>query len=368
MKALFISNDPNIFKAGSLVRARLSAYAGLIGELHVISRGSRDAEAGQEGALFYYPLRGGKLSSFSAMEKLAKKLVKEKSIDVVSAQDPFEYGYLALRVTRGTGAALHVQIHTDFLSPWFTEGSLKNRIRVFIADRVLPDARGIRVVSNRIRDSVMKRYGSWVPPIAVIPVAFDASVAAKAPFPAHDFTFTLLAASRLEKEKRIGDILKALALVRTRYPNAGLFIAGTGRVMESLRRQAGNLGLSGNVIFLGWRTDVRGLMRSANAFIQASAYEGYGVSLVEAALGAAPIISTDVGIVGEILMPGKDLIATRPGEVGSLAAGITRLIEDNQARHALALSAEEAAKRHVAALADIPARIVDDLAHTCKKG
>ena len=37
------------------------------------------------------------------------------------------------------------------------------------------------------------------------------------------------------------------------------------------------------VVFLGWRSDARGLMQSANAFIQASAYEGYGIALIEAA-------------------------------------------------------------------------------------
>ncbi|MCF1193517.1 hypothetical protein LRR18_18150, partial [Mangrovimonas sp. AS39] len=40
-------------------------------------------------------------------------------IDVVTAQDPFECGVVAFFVSRILGAKLHLQVHIDFLNPYF---------------------------------------------------------------------------------------------------------------------------------------------------------------------------------------------------------------------------------------------------------
>src|SRR3989344_3548115 len=124
--------------------------------------------------------------------------------------------------------------------------------------------------------------------------------------PEHQFTFTLIAVGRLEPEKRIEDILAALKLVAKQYPMVGLFIVGEGSERGRLERMARHLGLGDKVIFLGERPDVRALIASAQAFIQASAYEGYSRTLIEAALAKVPIITTDVGIVGEVFKGYED--------------------------------------------------------------
>ena len=361
MKALFISNDPNIFDAGSPVYARLRAYAGAIGELHVLSRGRSGAQERHEGALSVYPVTRGGAGAFLRLLAEAKRLIREKGIEVVSAQDPFEHGYLALRAVRGTDAKLHIQIHTDFLSPYFAAESVKNRVRVFIAGRVLPEADGIRAVSERIRKSLSARYGSKLAPVSVIPLMNETVATEAGALPPHGFSFSLFAVSRLEKEKRVDDILGALALVRRTHPDTGLFLAGTGREERKLQERAGNLGLEKNVIFLGWRKNAASLMKQADAFVQAGAYEGYGASLIEAAEAGLPVVSTDAGIVGEVLMPEKDLLAVPPMNKEKLAAAILRLIGDEALRRALAASAKETAVRHLASLGNVPSRIALDL-------
>src|SRR3989344_4116623 len=155
MKALFISNDPSIFDPASAARTRMQAYAAAIGTLYVLSRAnvkdvSTYRDGVQEGGLILYAVGGGKLMRLLALMQKAHALVKREGIDVVSAQDPFEYGWVAARAVRGTAAKLHLQVHTDFCSPWFTRASvmrsahvpmpLLNKIRLRIADAVLPRA------------------------------------------------------------------------------------------------------------------------------------------------------------------------------------------------------------------------------------
>ncbi len=373
MKTLFISNDPAIFDATSAARSRMRAYAAHMGELHILSAAGPSARDEQEGNLYLHPIRTWKLFRVHSLALRARALVLVAGIDVVSAQDPFEHGLAALRAVQGTKARLHIQVHTDFLSPWFLRDGnwrssqvampLLNRWRRRIADGVLPRADGIRVVSERIKASLLARYGSKIPEPVVIPVMVDSDAPAPVPLPAHPtFTFALIAVGRLEREKRIDDILMALKLVIKHYPMAGLFVVGDGRERAHLERMARSLGLADNVVFLGNRPDARSLMASAHAFIQASAYEGYGRTLIEAALAKVPIITTDVGIVGEVFKGYEDVLAVPVADPTALSLAVVGLIEDTTVRMELPRHAEETARAHLASVGDIPTRIADDLA------
>ena len=373
MKVLFVSNDPTIFDATSAARARMRAYAAAIGELHILSSAGEGAREEQDGNLFLHPINSWKIFRVRALALRAYALILEHSIEVVSAQDPFEHGLAALRAVQATSAKLHIQVHTDFLSPWFTRSGnwrsprvrmpMLNRYRRKLADRVLPAAAGIRVVSERVKASLIERYGSRISEPSIIPVAVDATVLEPVRLPAHpSFTFALIAVGRLEPEKRIEDILAALKLVAAHYPMAGLFIVGEGSERGKLERMARKLGLADKVVFLGNRPDARGLMQSAQAFIQASAYEGYSRTLIEAALAKVPIITTDVGIVGEVFKGYEDVLSVPVADPTALSLSIVGFIEDNAVRQELPMRAEAAARAHLASSGDLPARIVADLA------
>jgi len=374
MKALFVSNDPAIFIASSAVRARMRDYARAIGEeLHIVSAAEASAREEQDGNLFLHPVHSWKIFRVRALAERAHTIILEHGIEVVSAQDPFEHGLAALRAVAGTKAKLHIQVHTDFLSPWFIRSGnwrspsvrmpLLNRYRRQIADSVLPRADGIRVVSERIKGSLLERYGTQIKEPSVIPVAVDPAVPVPERLPTHPaFTFSLITVGRLEPEKRIEDIIAALKLVIGHYPMAGLFVVGEGSERGRLERMTRSLGLQNQVIFLGNRTDARALMASAHAFIQASAYEGYGRTLIEAALAKLPIITTDVGIVGEVFKGYEDVLAVPVADPTALSLGIVGVIEDTRVRAEFPAHAEATARVHLAAVGDLPARIAADLA------
>ena len=377
MKVLFISNDPTIFDAGSAARARMRAYAALIGELHIVSAADKNAREEQDGNLFLHPIHSWKLFRVRALALRAHALILEHDIEVVSAQDPFEHGLAALRAISKIQAPkpkLHIQVHTDFLSPWFVKSGnwrsprvrmpLLNSYRRKIADRVLLAAASIRVVSERVKASLVERYGNRISEPSVIPVAIDPVVPEKIRLPAHPFTFALITVGRLEPEKRIEDILAALALVAKHYPMIGLFIVGDGSERGKLERMARSFGVENKVVFLSARPDARGLMGSAQAFIQASAYEGYGRTLIEAALAKVPIITTDVGIVGEVFKGYEDVLSVPVADPTALSLAIVGFIEDNAVRQELPRHAEETARAHLASVGDIPSRIAEHLART----
>lgn len=373
MNVLFISNDPTIFNPESPTRARMRSYANAIGTLHILSRAPRTAKEEQDGTLFLHPVSGSKISVLLALTARARALIQREHIEVVSAQDPFEYGWIALRALRGTTAKLHIQIHTDFLSPWFVRSGVFrsmritapffNRFRLQIAKRVLPHADGIRVVSKRIRDSLVATYGNTVPNPTVLPVYVGTEVPEAVPLPPHDFSFAFMVSGRLEPEKRIEDALMAFGKITLSYPSVGLVIVGEGSERAKLEKLARKLGLQNKVLFMGEQgKNAWGLMRSVHCLVQASAYEGYGRTLIEAALVKIPIITTDVGIVGEVLKGYEHVLATPPADTANLASHMHAIIGDHSLRHALAENAEHAVREHLLAYQDQPHLIAEDLA------
>lgn len=370
MKVLFISNDKAIFDAGSSVRTRMKSYADAIGTLHIVGRARHRVEE-TDGSLL---LHGYPLPAFLALcmfEGIVRRLVRKEQIEVVSVQDPFEYGWIGMRAVTGTGAKLHVQLHTDVYSPWFFRGSFAtaciNRIRLFLAETVLPRADRIRVVSRRIEATLRNRFGDRLPPVSLLPIPPSVVVPPRKELPKHPFSFVFMAVSRLEEEKRIPDLFHALFKVQRRYPHAGLIVVGDGRLRTKLMQQAHVCCKPGSIMFLPWQDDVLALLQSAHAFVQASAYEGYGRTFVEAALAHVPIVSTDVGIMGEVFEHQKEALLCAPGDIATLARNMETIIEDERMRVMLPMAAKQKVESHLALYADQPRLIAEDLAQAIKK-
>jgi len=125
------------------------------------------------------------------------------------------------------------------------------------------------------------------------------------------FHFVVFMNSRLEREKNIALALSSLKIALKTNPRIGLIIAGSGRQKESLEKQAITLGLTDNVIFLGWQENVSSLYRSADLYLHTSQYEGYGMTLVEAALEHCPILSTPVGIIEDVFNTSNVLLCVQ---------------------------------------------------------
>ena len=196
----------------------------------------------------------------------------------------------------------------------------------------------MRVVSKRIALSINR--AASVLPIYVDVEKFE-NTAPK--FDLHKkyplFKFIVLAASRLEKEKNISLALLALAEIVSAHKDIGMVIVGEGSEKEKLMNQSRSLGIEKNIVFEGWSSDLSSYYKTADAFILTSNYEGYGLSLVEAAASSCPIITTDVGLVGEIL-DRESVTVLNQGDFHAMAQAIARFKQLPQLRAQLAKRAK----------------------------
>jgi glycosyltransferase involved in cell wall biosynthesis len=147
----------------------------------------------------------------------------------------------------------------------------------------------------------------------------------------------LLTMGRLHKVKAHDVSIKALAL----FPEAWLWIAGSGPAEHELKALAARLGVADRVRFLGWREDAAALYRAADVCLFPSRYEPLGNTVIQAWAHGAPIVAAASQGPGVLIRDGEDGLLTPIDDVEALAAGARRLAYDRDMAARLAAAGLE---------------------------
>lgn len=344
MNVLMLSIDRKILVTDSQIRGRMVDYGTLVNELHIIlfvKEETSDFKLSDNVFIHTVFYKGFFSAWFGVRAKV--KQIKSK-IDLVTSQDASEIGFMALSIAKKLKAKAELQIHTDIFSPYFYNESRKNKIRVWLAKRNLKKADNVRVVSKRVKTEIHSRFGLPYNSVSVLPVFTNVSRGGvrsdflQRKYP--EFSKFILTISRLEKEKNVLMLIKAMNNIVKRFPKAVLIIVGDGSLKKEYENLVASSGLSANVIFEGWKSDVSEYLKSADMFIHTSNYEGFGMTLVEAAFSGCPIITTNVGLVGDVLDT-ESVSVIDVGDMKALISAIERLIKMPEIGSLLARNAKE---------------------------
>lgn len=242
----------------------------------------------------------------------------------VSSQDPFETGLVAWLLSKRLKADFHVQVHGDFFgnSYWLTASPL-NRWRQRLGQWLIKKANRVRVVSLRIKQSLLE-LGVESQKIVLLPVGFSLkpflTVGEERRYKnSSDLHF--LYVGRLAPEKNLASLLKAFALIQPQHQNTRLTLVGDGPESLKLRELVGQLDLKETVSFVPWTENVPKVMKEADVLVLTSYHEGFGLVILEAMAAGLPVVTTDVGCVGEFLTNGEEgiVVGTEPQ---AIAAGL----------------------------------------------
>jgi glycosyltransferase involved in cell wall biosynthesis len=143
----------------------------------------------------------------------------------------------------------------------------------------------------------------------------------------------IISVGHIRRVKGFDVLLRAAAEVCRAYPKALFLIVGSIQEADcerSLRAQVRQLGLEGNVRFLG-KMDNEGvwsLLKCCNVFCLPSRSEGMSNALLEAMGCGLPSVATAVGGTPEVLEDGRTGYVVPPEDEGALASSIRRLLDD----------------------------------------
>jgi glycosyltransferase involved in cell wall biosynthesis len=174
----------------------------------------------------------------------------------------------------------------------------------------------------------------------------------------------------IRRWKGQGVVLEALARLdeATRRKVFVVFVGPTAKsaipYREQLLEQVAELGLSGEVSFLGERSDVAEIMNAADVVLHASTDpEPFGLVVLEGMSLGKPVVASGLGGPAEVITPGTGLTFD-PHDPDALPAVMTRLVQEPELGRslkgpALGRAAEFPISRTVAAVERVYSSLLD---------
>ncbi len=153
----------------------------------------------------------------------------------------------------------------------------------------------------------------------------------------------LLVAGTVEPRKGHATVVAAFERLRARVPNLTLVVAGPPGWLG--KKAAAGLARPG-VALLGRVSDTEldQLYRDADVIVNASVYEGFGLTVLEALAHGRPVVASAIPAHVELVGDAARLFP--PGDAGALAAALDELLHDPAERARLRHAALERASRY----------------------
>jgi len=147
----------------------------------------------------------------------------------------------------------------------------------------------------------------------------------------------LVYTGRLEWEKGLHTLVRAVPRLRRRYPGLRLVVAGRGSKEDELRALARSLRVSRAITFVGWLEpeELAALAAAADCAIVPSIYEPFGIVALEATASGTPLVVADTGGLREIVEHGVTGLRFEPGDVTGLARAVGSVLSDEVLAHRL---------------------------------
>ncbi|MBX2853317.1 MAG: glycosyltransferase [Phycisphaeraceae bacterium] len=257
-----------------------------------------------------------------------RRLIRETRAQVLHARSriPAWAGHLAWRSTPTTARPA-----------WVTSVHGLNSVSRY--SKIMTSGQMVEVVSNTVRDYVLKNYPDIDPGKLVLNhrgVDPDEYAYGYRPddawldqwyrdYPQLDGKFVVTLAGRISRLKGHHDLIDAVAKLCNRGIAAHGLIAGgedprRAAYFKELRQTVATKGLSDHVTFTGHRSDIRDILAVSGAVVSLSRKpESFGRTLLEAVRLGRPVVGYDHGGVGEVLAEVYPQGRTPPGDTSALA-------------------------------------------------
>ena len=138
-----------------------------------------------------------------------------------------------------------------------------------------------------------------------------------------------VAVARLAPQKALTVLFDAIAAT---IAPVTLVVLGEGPLEQELRSYVAEKRADDDIRFLGFRNDVADVVAAADVFCLSSIWEGVPLAAQEAILLGTPVVSTDVGGMGELIADRRSGRLVPVGDAAALAAAIDEVCLSEETR------------------------------------
>ena len=148
-----------------------------------------------------------------------------------------------------------------------------------------------------------------------------------------DDEFVILVLAELNKNKNHIQLIKAMNLLKDKYPNIKAVFAGKGLLEKQIKEDIDKYNLSNNVRLLGWRDDVKELLNCCDIVGLFSKREGLGKCLLEGMICGKSVIATNTRGPRELIVNNENGFLIEINDYEKTANAIKKIYLDNNLRN-----------------------------------
>lgn len=139
----------------------------------------------------------------------------------------------------------------------------------------------------------------------------------------------LLHASNFRKVKRVEDVVQIFYNVSKVIPSKLLFV-GDGPERPLAESMCRSLNLCDDVRFVGKQEQMEDILAIADLFLLPSEYESFGLAALEAMASGVPVVSSNAGGLGEIMLPGITGYMANVGDIATMSQQAIDILQNDQ--------------------------------------
>ncbi|MFC1517569.1 glycosyltransferase family 4 protein [Candidatus Margulisiibacteriota bacterium] len=311
-----------------------------------------DLAAEKNVAPIVLPELGRELNFFKDIKTLWKlyKIIRKEKPDIVHTHTA-KAGTLGRLAAKLAGVKnIYHTFHGHIFHSYF--GRLKTALFLLIERFLARFTTKIIVISERQKQELLKLKIAPLSKFSVIPLGFEL-----------DKFKELVRTNYLRDQLSIGGDEKLVGIIGRLAPvknhhllipimqavqkkqqgQVKLVIIGNGELEEQLKGLVKDAGLENVILFSSWQKDLAKVYPDLDLVILTSLNEGTPVTLIEAMACGIPVISTDVGGVGDVVKNGESGILENKENTEKFAEDIIELLSNNELREKYIKNA----KKHV---------------------
>ena len=144
--------------------------------------------------------------------------------------------------------------------------------------------------------------------------------------------FVILVLAELNKNKNHIQLIKAMSILKNKYPNIKAIFAGQGPLESKIKEEINKHNLSDNIMLLGWRDDVKELLNCCDIVGLFSKREGLGKCLLEGMICGKTVIATNTRGPRELILNNENGFLIEINDYEKTSSAIEKIYLDENLR------------------------------------
>lgn len=334
MKILYVANIHRHFNAFHIPYIKWLIENGH--EIHVAANGEEVVEGVSRQFNVNIQRSPYRLENINAYRQL-KNIIEQEKYDIVHCHTPMGgiLGRLASNDVRKKGTKV---IYTCHGFHFCKGGPIKNWILYYPVEKFMARYTDIIITINKEDYRVAEKYNIkkkyYIPGIGLDIKRFKSNQESynakdkRAEIGVEKDKTLIVSVGDLTKRKNHKIVIEALADLKElefKY-----VICGKGVEESNLKAIVKKLNMEDRVIFLGYRTDIKEILRVADVFVFPSLWEGLGIAGIEAMAMGVPVIASNRHGIKDYAIHNKTALLCNPNSSKEFSTAIERIMTDKQ--------------------------------------